>query len=79
MSLQFKIEIESRCYESCVFTKQRANREKNHGKKLAVKMYHKTEVGTNDQLQERTENYQPTVTDRNSVVKARSSQEKKSE
>ena len=32
---------------------------------------------TNDQLQERTENYEPTATDRNSVAKARSSQQKK--
>ena len=33
---------------------------------------------TNDQLQERTENYEPTATDRNCVAKARSSQEKNS-
>ena len=39
-------------------------------KKVAIKMYHKTaEVDTNDQLQERKENYEPKVTDRNSVVK----------
>ena len=38
--------------------------------KNAIKMYHKsTEVDTNDQLQERTENYEHTVTDRNSVAK----------
>ena len=58
MSLQFKIEIHYRCYESCVFTRERANRKKITEKSRSKK-YHKTEVDTNDQLQERTENYEP--------------------
>ena len=41
-------------------------------------MYHKTKVDTNDQLQERAGNYEPTVTDRNAVAKL-NLQKKKSE